>query len=77
MLKIQVRTKLISVFILSLIFLFVIGSGEIWGGEVSAKRCHRAYRQCMLRYGGYLPPPHNLHALYYCGTGLAFCLLYM
>ena len=76
MFKNRVKTKLISVFILSLMLLFVIGSGLLWG-EVSAEKCKRAYRACMLRYGGYLPPPHNLHALYYCGTGLAFCLLYM
>lgn len=76
MFKTRVKTKLISVFILSVILLLVIGNVEIWGG-VSARRCHGAYRQCMWRYGGYLPSPHNLHALYYCGTGLAFCLLYM
>ena len=56
--------------------LFVIGSQELMG-SVSAKRCVSAHRRCMWHYGGYLPAPHNLHALYYCGTGLAFCLLYM
>jgi hypothetical protein len=76
MFKTRVNLRLISIFIISFMVLFVIGSEELMG-SVSAKRCHRAYRQCMWRYGGYLPTPHNLHALYYCGTGLAFCLLYM
>jgi hypothetical protein len=76
MLRIQVFKKLISIFVISFIFLFVIGSGEIMG-SVSTESCERAYENCIWLYGGYLPSPYNLHALGYCGIGLAFCLLYM
>lgn len=76
MFKTRANLRVIAVFIISFMVVLIIGSEELMG-SVSARRCHRAYTKCMWRYGGYLPTPYNLHALYYCGTGLAFCLLYM
>lgn len=71
-----IQNKITIIFLVSLIFLFVFGSG-IALEAVTAKECKEAHHECMVKYRGYLPVPWGAVGQFYCGIGYVFCLLYM